>query len=164
MPGLDIKPLLDELRARVAEELDYRLEAESQQAFADAYADDPDIFVPQVVRGDGPRAGHRVDGRHPAVPDHLGRRPGAARPGRDPAGPVPDVSGPSRAGLLHADPHPGNFRLLDDGRLGVLDFGAVDRLPGGFPRRRRAAAAVHTRRQHREVERVLREKGSCATG
>src|SRR4029450_11425107 len=42
-------------------------------------------------------------------------------------------SAPSRAGLLHADPHPGNFRLLDDGRLGVLDFGAVARLPGGHP-------------------------------
>ena len=35
--------------------------------------------------------------------------------------------------VLHADPHPGNFRLLADGRLGVLDFGAVARLPGGFP-------------------------------
>jgi predicted unusual protein kinase regulating ubiquinone biosynthesis (AarF/ABC1/UbiB family) len=42
-------------------------------------------------------------------------------------------SGPVRAGLLHADPHPGNFRLLADGRLGVLDFGAVDRLPDGIP-------------------------------
>ena len=42
-------------------------------------------------------------------------------------------SGPGRAGLLHADPHPGNFRLLDDGRLGVLDFGAVDHLPDGLP-------------------------------
>ena len=42
-------------------------------------------------------------------------------------------SGPARAGLLHADPHPGNFRLMDDGRLGVLDFGAVDRLPDGLP-------------------------------
>ena len=42
-------------------------------------------------------------------------------------------SGPARAGLLHADPHPGNFRLLADGRLGVLDFGAVDRLPDGLP-------------------------------
>ena len=42
-------------------------------------------------------------------------------------------SGPARVSLLHADPHPGNFRLLADGRLGVLDFGAVDRLPGGFP-------------------------------
>jgi predicted unusual protein kinase regulating ubiquinone biosynthesis (AarF/ABC1/UbiB family) len=43
------------------------------------------------------------------------------------------LSGPQRARLLHADPHPGNFRLLADGRLGVLDFGAVDRLPGGLP-------------------------------
>ncbi|HET6192768.1 MAG TPA: AarF/UbiB family protein, partial [Trebonia sp.] len=38
MPGLDVKPLLDELRDRVAEELDYRLEAQAQQAFAEAYA------------------------------------------------------------------------------------------------------------------------------
>src|SRR5438477_93977 len=43
-------------------------------------------------------------------------------------------AGPARTGLLHADPHPGNFRLLvDEGpaegwRLGVLDFGTVDRL------------------------------------
>ena len=43
------------------------------------------------------------------------------------------LSGPSRAGLLHADPHPGNFRLLDDGRLVVLDYGAVNRLPDGMP-------------------------------
>ncbi len=42
-------------------------------------------------------------------------------------------SGPARAGLLHADPHPGNFRLLSDGRLGVMDFGAVARLPDGHP-------------------------------
>ena len=40
----------------------------------------------------------------------------------------------ARTGMLHADPHPGNFRLLpaedgSPGRLGVLDFGAVARLP-----------------------------------
>ena len=49
MPGLEVKPLLDELRKRVAEELDYRLEAVSQEAFADAYADDPDCYIPHVV-------------------------------------------------------------------------------------------------------------------
>ena len=41
--------------------------------------------------------------------------------------------GPQLAGLLHADPHPGNFRMLADGRLGVLDFGAVNQLPDGLP-------------------------------
>jgi hypothetical protein len=43
------------------------------------------------------------------------------------------LAGPQRAGLLHADPHPGNFRLLPDGRLGIIDFGAVNRLPEGLP-------------------------------
>jgi hypothetical protein len=43
------------------------------------------------------------------------------------------MAGPARAGLLHADPHPGNYRLTEDGRFGVLDFGAVKRLPKGMP-------------------------------
>ena len=42
-------------------------------------------------------------------------------------------SGPARAGLLHADPHPGNFRMTHDGRLCVFDFGAVSVLPDGLP-------------------------------
>jgi predicted unusual protein kinase regulating ubiquinone biosynthesis (AarF/ABC1/UbiB family) len=42
-------------------------------------------------------------------------------------------SAPSKTSMLHADPHPGNFRILADGRLGVLDFGAVARLPEGHP-------------------------------
>ena len=48
-PGLDVKPLVAELRDRITEELDYELEAEAQRAFAAAYADDPEIFVPRVV-------------------------------------------------------------------------------------------------------------------
>src|ERR1700736_1426193 len=53
MPGLEVKPLLAELRARVAEELDYQMEGASQEAFARAYAGDPDIFVPHVVHATG---------------------------------------------------------------------------------------------------------------
>jgi predicted unusual protein kinase regulating ubiquinone biosynthesis (AarF/ABC1/UbiB family) len=132
MPGLDVKPLLDELRDRVAEELDYRLEAQAQQAFAEAYAGDPDIYVPPVVAGTD----------HVLVTEWMDGTPlskiisGGTQAQRDRAGILLArflFSGPARAGLLHADPHPGNFRLLDDGRLGVLDFGAVDRLPDGLP-------------------------------
>jgi predicted unusual protein kinase regulating ubiquinone biosynthesis (AarF/ABC1/UbiB family) len=132
MPGLDVKPLLDELRDRVTEELDYHLEAASQRAFALAYLDDPDIYVPDVVTGT----------RHVLVSEWMDGTPLSAiirdgsKEDRDHAGILLTrflFSGPSRAGLLHADPHPGNFRLLDDGRLGVLDFGAVDRLPDGLP-------------------------------
>jgi predicted unusual protein kinase regulating ubiquinone biosynthesis (AarF/ABC1/UbiB family) len=132
MPGLDVKPLLEELKNRVAEELDYELEAASQQAFADAYRDDPDIYVPDIV----------ARTRHVLVSDWMDGIPLAriisdgTQEQRNRAGLLLTrflFSGPARAGLLHADPHPGNFRLLDDGRLGVLDFGAVDHLPGGLP-------------------------------
>jgi predicted unusual protein kinase regulating ubiquinone biosynthesis (AarF/ABC1/UbiB family) len=132
MPGLEIGPLLDELRDRVAEELDYEAEAASQRAFAKAYAGDPDIYVPDVVAGTG-----RV-----LVTDWMDGTPLSAiitdgtQEQRDRAGLMLVrflFSGPERAGLLHADPHPGNFRLLDDGRLGVIDFGAVDHLPDGLP-------------------------------
>ena len=132
MPGLDARPLLAELRERVAEELDYRLEAAAQQAFAAAYAGDPDVCVPRVV----------CVSDHVLVSEWLDGIPlariiaGGTAAQRDRAGILMIrflFSGPARAGLLHADPHPGNFRLLADGRLGVLDFGAVDRLPDGFP-------------------------------
>jgi predicted unusual protein kinase regulating ubiquinone biosynthesis (AarF/ABC1/UbiB family)/HSP20 family molecular chaperone IbpA len=132
MPGLDAKPLLAELRDRVAEELDYRLEAAAQEAFAAGYAGDPDVCVPRVV----------FVSDHVLVSEWLDGIPlaaiiaGGTTAQRNRAGLMLIrflFSGPARVGLLHADPHPGNFRLLADGRLGVLDFGAVDRLPGGFP-------------------------------
>ncbi len=132
MPGLEVKPLLDELRDRVAEELDYSLEARAQRGFAAAYAADPDIYVPAVVEGT----------EHVLVTEWMNGTPlsqiisDGTKDQRDRAGILLTrflFSGPARAGLLHADPHPGNFRLLDDGRLGVLDFGAVDRLPDGLP-------------------------------
>jgi predicted unusual protein kinase regulating ubiquinone biosynthesis (AarF/ABC1/UbiB family)/HSP20 family molecular chaperone IbpA len=132
MPGLDVKPLLAELRDRVAEELDYRLEAAAQEAFAAAYADDPDVCVPRVVSvSDHMLVSEWLDG----IPLARIIADGTTAQ-RNRAGIVIIrflFSGPARAGLLHADPHPGNFRLLADGRLGVLDFGAVDRLPDGFP-------------------------------
>jgi HSP20 family molecular chaperone IbpA len=132
MPGLDAMPLIAELRDRVAEELDYRLEAAAQEAFAAYYAGDPDVCVPRVVSvSDHMLVSEWLDG----IP--LARIIADGTPAqRNRAGSMIIrflLSGPARVRLLHADPHPGNFRLLADGRLGVLDFGAVDRLPDGFP-------------------------------
>ena len=132
IPGLDIKPILEELKARIVEELDYTLEAEAQTQFANAFADDPVFVIPKVVTstphlivsewlegvalskliGTGTRAERDLGARR--YLEFL-------------------LAGPARAGLLHADPHPGNYRLTPDGRFGVLDFGAVKRLPDGMP-------------------------------
>jgi predicted unusual protein kinase regulating ubiquinone biosynthesis (AarF/ABC1/UbiB family) len=131
-PGLDVKPLLKELRARVKEELDYGLEAETQRQYAEAYDGDEDFIVPKVVEYSG----------NVIVTEWADGKPLSAiiRDGspheRNRAGLLFArflLSGPPRAGLLHADPHPGNFRLAEDGRLVVLDYGAVNRLPDGFP-------------------------------
>lgn len=131
-PGLDVKPLLSELKARVVEELDYSLEADAQRAFAAAYAGDPDIFVPRVVAS-APKVlvSEWVEGLPLARIIADGTREQRDRAGYLLA--LLHFSAPARAGLLHADPHPGNFRLLPDGRLVAIDFGAVARLPGGLP-------------------------------
>jgi predicted unusual protein kinase regulating ubiquinone biosynthesis (AarF/ABC1/UbiB family) len=165
MPGLDVKPLLEELRDRVAEELDYKLEAASQQAFADAYRGDPDIYVPDVITAtDRVLVTDWMDGTPLAriISDGTGEE-------RDRAGILLTrflFSGPARAGLLHADPHPGNFRYLADGRLGVLDFGAVDRLPGGLPPfLGRLLRVMHEDEPDiMEVERELRAQGFLKDG
>lgn len=136
IPGMDIKPLIAELRDRVSEELDYGLEAQAQAAHAEEFADDPDVLVPAVVHQceqvlvtewiDGVPLSEVINDGTPEQRDRAGQLLARFL-----------FSGPARTGLLHADPHPGNFRLLPDGdsgwRLGVLDFGTVDRLPGGLP-------------------------------
>jgi predicted unusual protein kinase regulating ubiquinone biosynthesis (AarF/ABC1/UbiB family) len=131
-PGLDIKPLLAELRERVLEELDYNLEADAQRTFAAAYAGDAEILVPRVVAS-APKVivTEWIDGTPLSQIIAKGDKQQRDRCGYLLA--LLHYSAPQRAGLLHADPHPGNFRLCDDDRLGVVDFGAVARMPGGIP-------------------------------
>ncbi|MFJ3638591.1 ABC1 kinase family protein [Streptomyces sp. NPDC090108] len=139
IPGMDIKPLINELRDRVSEELDYALEAQAQAAHAAEFSGDPDVVVPGVVHQcDQVLVTEWIDG----IPMSEVISDGTPEQ-RDRAGQLLArflFSGPARTGLLHADPHPGNFRLLpggpdgdEDWRLGVMDFGTVDRLSGGLP-------------------------------
>ena len=132
VPGMQMKPLLAELRERILEELDYAVEADNQRAFAAAYADDENFAVPRVVAS-APKVivSEWIDGLS------LGNiiRSGSKRQ-RDRAGSLLTelhFAGPARVGLLHADPHPGNYMLTPDHRLAVIDFGSVARLPDGTP-------------------------------
>ena len=129
VPGVDLKPLVAELQDRARDELDYQLEAEAQRAFAAAFRDDPDIVVPDVVAvGDTVLVTEWLES--PASLASV-----IANGTEEERNHYGELfvrfifSGPARTGMLHADPHPGNYRVLADGRLGVLDFGAVARLP-----------------------------------
>lgn len=142
----DATGLVQELSDRLAEELDYRLEAANQRTYAVAFDDDALVVVPAVLH-----ATEKV-----LVTGWLDGEPLSARihdstlsqERRDRIGAClvhAVYAGPEKAGLLHADPHPGNFLLLPDGRIGILDFGAVKRLPEGIPAPlgRNAALVLH---------------------
>ncbi|MEU4270236.1 AarF/ABC1/UbiB kinase family protein [Streptomyces sp. NPDC026092] len=168
IPGMDIKPLITEMRDRVSEELDYALEAHAQQSHAEVFADDPDVVVPCVVhQSEQVLVTEWIDG----IPLSEVIADGTEEQ-RDRAGQLLArflFSGPARTGLLHADPHPGNFRLLPVGgdeengpeswRLGVLDFGTVDRLPGGLPETIGTCLRLTLEGDAEAVYELLREEG-----
>ncbi len=131
-PGADVQGVVDELIQRTEMELDYRLEANNQRVFAKAYQDDPHFAVPHIVAS-APKVVIQewIDG----VPMAQIIRSGSTEE-RDLIGTrltQLTFDAPRRVEMMHGDAHPGNFMLLPDGRMGVIDFGAVAPLPGGFP-------------------------------
>lgn len=165
VPGVDIKPLVAEVQERARDELDYTLEAEAQRAFAEAFRDDPDIVVPDVVEvGASTLVTEWVESPYSLA--HVIRE--GTQQERDHYGQLFVrflFAGPARTGMLHADPHPGNFRVLPapdggPGRLGVLDFGAVARLEGGgLPEAMGRLIRVAAEADHEQLEQGLREEG-----
>jgi predicted unusual protein kinase regulating ubiquinone biosynthesis (AarF/ABC1/UbiB family) len=127
-PGIDSKSVIRELRERVLEELDYELEAQNQRSFARGYRDHPFIYVPDVIT--------RLSRRRVLVTEFV------EGIGFDEVKQL-DQEDRSRFGEIifrgsfgsvyhlqhfNADPHPGNYLLMDDGRVAFLDFGMTKKL------------------------------------
>ena len=163
VPGMEVKPLLSELRDRMVEELDYRDEAANQRVFARAFRDHPDIAVPVIVAS-APKV--IVSQWLTGLPMAQIIRSGS-RSERDNIGSKLALfhsCSPAITGLLHADPHPGNFLRLEDGRLGVLDFGAAAKLPGGSPRTLGMAVRLAVEERSAELLELLRSEGFVRPG
>jgi predicted unusual protein kinase regulating ubiquinone biosynthesis (AarF/ABC1/UbiB family) len=127
-PGLDAKAVAEELKERVLEELDYEHEAQNQRAFSRAYRGHPFIYVPDVIT--------RLSRSRVLVTEYIEGK------GFDEVKAL-DPEARSRFGEIvfrfylgsiyqlqhfNADAHPGNYVLLDDGRVAFLDFGMTKRL------------------------------------
>ena len=144
-PGLDAKAVAGELRERVLEELDYEYEAQNQRAFARAYDGHPFIYVPKVHSRLSRRrvlVSEFVEGRDFEEVKQL------AQDERDIFGEI--VFRFCFGSIYHlqhfnADTHPGNYLLMDDGRVAFLDFGMTKRLT---PEPDPARAAGGRRRRH----------------
>jgi len=126
-PGLDPKPLVEELRTRIVEELDYELEASNQQLFADYYDGHPFISVPAVLPELSAR---RVLTTELATGARFHEVTGWSAEQRDLAGEsiYRFVFGSLyRLGAFNGDPHPGNYLFGPDGQVTFLDYGLVKR-------------------------------------
>ena len=127
VPGLDPRALAAEVRERALEEMDLEHESQVQRTFARAYRGHPFVFVPapvtelcrpEVLVSDW------VDG---TSFEAVVRAPQAER---DRYGEILarfHAGAMVHTGTFHADPHPGNHRLLRDGRVAFVDFGATGR-------------------------------------
>jgi predicted unusual protein kinase regulating ubiquinone biosynthesis (AarF/ABC1/UbiB family) len=127
-PGLDAKEIASELRERVMEELDYEYEAQNQRSFARAYREHPFIYVPEVIT--------RLSRRRVLVTElveGMGFEQVKELPHEERSRFGEIVFRGSFGSIYHlqhfnADPHPGNYILLGDGRVAFLDFGMTKKL------------------------------------
>jgi predicted unusual protein kinase regulating ubiquinone biosynthesis (AarF/ABC1/UbiB family) len=126
---VDVRSVAREAAARISEEVDYRHEAASIAKFSELYRGHPFIRVPEVVEG--------VSSGRVLTMTYLDGIDWAAAQQADQdlrntwAEAITRFSQGSfrHANLLHADPHPGNYRFNSDGTVGFVDFGCVKVLP-----------------------------------
>lgn len=119
---------LEEFVAGIREQTDLRVERRNYERFARDFADDPQVVFPEVIGRLSSEhvltmsfvRGYKVD----ALPEGYLDRHG------DIVGRLSSMfmKMTFETGFLHADLHPGNFVLLDDGRVAVFDVGLVKEL------------------------------------
>lgn len=134
VPPGTLDPYLEEVRDRLMEETDYRLEGRNIQYFSGQYTSD-EIVTPRWIEQLTTQKVLTmtwVEGRH--LKEFLAAEP--TQEARNAYGQLlwdfvhRQIA--SEQLTVHADAHPGNFLFRDDGRLGVLDFGCVKRFPREF--------------------------------
>ena len=120
--------VLDELRLNMEAELDYHIEAETQQEIASLYEDHPFIVIPRPVLEHSTQRVLVTEYLHGTSFDRIRELPA---PERDRVG---EIIYRFYVGSLFTfnefcgDPHPGNVLLAADGRVGFLDFGLFNRM------------------------------------
>ncbi|MEY2445502.1 MAG: hypothetical protein QOE00_2082 [Ilumatobacteraceae bacterium] len=166
LKGLDAKGLVDELRTRMRDELDYELEAASQTEFATHFAGHPFVSIPAVDRATSTKrvlTTEWVDGQ--AWSEFEPTASAAAR----------RYAGESiwrfaqhavhRLGAFNGDPHPGNYRFANDGHVTFLDFGLVKRwTPGEWEQLAPSLEAIVVHRDPQRLVAVMEDIGFLRAG
>jgi predicted unusual protein kinase regulating ubiquinone biosynthesis (AarF/ABC1/UbiB family) len=132
LKGLDAKGLVDELRSRMREELDYRLEARNLQEFNRLFAEHPWVRIPDLVPELSTEAVLTTEWVDGMSFDDFRRT--ASHETKQRVGEVIwrfAQHAVNRHGAFNGDPHPGNYKFHHDGSVTFLDFGLVKRWSAG---------------------------------
>jgi predicted unusual protein kinase regulating ubiquinone biosynthesis (AarF/ABC1/UbiB family) len=136
LKSLDTKAFVDELRARMGDELDYSLEARNQLDLSTAFSGHPHVHIPAVDPATSTRrvlTSEWVDGI--GFPEFMARATPEAKAAAGETIWRFAQCAIHRLGVFNGDPHPGNYRFTIDGGVTFLDFGLVKRwAPGEWER------------------------------
>ena len=123
----DLRGLVGEFANSLRAELDYEREAENAERFRAAFADRPDVHVPRVHRAETTKQVVTLDRLRGIKLDDVDALDMAGIDRRELARRAADIvlTTVFEHRFFHADPHPGNFFVERDGRLGIIDFGMV---------------------------------------
>jgi predicted unusual protein kinase regulating ubiquinone biosynthesis (AarF/ABC1/UbiB family) len=130
-PGMDPQAIGREISERIEEELDYELEAQNQRTLARIFRNHPFIVVPPVVTS---LSRERVMVSEYVEGTGFEDLKTYSQEDRDRIGEILFrfyFGCLYRHGQFSGDPHPGNSRLMDDGRMAFFDFGLFKRMPPG---------------------------------
>jgi predicted unusual protein kinase regulating ubiquinone biosynthesis (AarF/ABC1/UbiB family) len=158
-PALDVKSIATEIKERIAEELDYELEAQNQRALARIFADHPFILIPDVISS---LSRERVLVSEFVRGVGFEELKGYPQDQRDRIG---EILFRFFLGCLYrhrqfsGDPHPGNFLLLADGRIAFLDFGLFKRMQAEPVELELACQRAVVEGDARELHRLLADSG-----
>jgi len=166
LKGLDAKGLVDELRARMRDELDYEIEAANQEEFATHFAGHPFISVPDVDRATSTKrilTTEWVDALSWAEFEATASPAARHRAGESIWRFVQHAI--HRMGAFNGDPHPGNYRFSSHGDVTFLDFGLVKRwAPGEWEQLAPSVDAIVVQRDPERLVAVMEEIGFLRAG
>jgi predicted unusual protein kinase regulating ubiquinone biosynthesis (AarF/ABC1/UbiB family) len=126
-PSMDAAPVVDELRARFGEELDYTLEATNQEEFRRRYEGDARILVPRVFKEHSSRRVLTTELVEGAMGFYEFAEKGSPADKHEAILAIYGFAFDSIYDhyVFNGDPHPGNYLFLPGGRVAFLDFGCV---------------------------------------
>lgn len=158
----DLNEIFEEIRDRLYEELDYEREAESAQLFRKLFQKEERVLIPRVYPAYCSKRVLTLEYLPGDDLEALLALPYTQEDRDSFGGLIFDIYSRQlfRLGILHADPHPGNFAFRKDGRMILYDFGCLKEIPPYIQRAYRDIVLCGLRQEYDRADEVMLRLGT----